>query len=98
MFVAQSCQKTMFDLEFALAEPMHPRLKTTWAAAFLQVIMPLQLQAEKDFADLYCKNNGTPNTPVALLLNVLILKGIFDFLSTNHCKKATAKTKIPRKP
>jgi hypothetical protein len=68
----------MFDLEFALPEPMHQRIKTTWAAAFLQVIMPLQLKAEQDFADLYCKNNGAPNTPVALLLGVLVLKEMFD--------------------
>jgi len=78
MFVAKSCQKTMFDLEFDLPEQMHHRIKQTWAEVFLQVIMPLLLKAEKNFADLYCKNNGAPNTPVALLLGVLVLKEIFD--------------------
>lgn len=78
MFVAKSCQKTLFDLEFALPEGMQHRIKQTWAEVFAQVIMPLLLKAEKDFADLYCKNNGAPNTPVALLLGVLVLKEIFD--------------------
>lgn len=78
MFVAKSNQKTMFDLEFGLPAAMRKRIKETWAEVFLQVIMPLQMKAEKDFADLYCQNNGAPNTPVALLLGVLVLKEISD--------------------
>jgi len=78
MFVAKSCQTTLFDLEFALPEPMYQRLKATWADVFLQVVMPLLLKAEHDFADLYCSNNGAPNTPVALLLGILVLKDMFD--------------------
>lgn len=78
MFVAKSRQKTIFDLEFDLPEKMSKRIKNTWAEVFLQVILPILIKAEKDFADLYCKNNGAPNVPVALLLGVLILKDIFD--------------------
>lgn len=78
MFVLKSCQKTIFDLEFDLPEPMHQRMKQTWAEVFQQVVMPLLLKAEKGFADLYCQNNGAPNTPVALLLGVLVLKDLFD--------------------
>jgi len=78
MFVPKSCQKTMFDLEFDLPKQMHHRIKETWAEVFLQIVMPLLLKAEKDFSDLYCRNNGAPNIPVALLLGVLVLKDIFD--------------------
>ena len=78
MFVAKVRQKTIFDLEFDLPEKMVKRIKNTWAEVFLQVTMPLLIKAEEDFADLYCNNNGAPNTPVALLLGVLILKEVFD--------------------
>ena len=78
MFVPKSRQKTIFDLEFGLPEEMLKRIKQTWASVFLQVIMPLLIKAEEQFADLYNKSNGAPNTPVALLLGVLILKDIFD--------------------
>jgi hypothetical protein len=78
MFVPKSRQKTIFDLEFDLPEKMLKRIKQTWAEVFLQIIMPILMKAEEDFADLYCRNNGAPNTPVALLLGVLILKDIFD--------------------
>ncbi len=78
MFVPKSRQKTIFDLEFDLPEKMLKRIKQTWAEVFLRIIMPILMKAEEGFADLYCRNNGAPNIPVALLLGVLILKDIFD--------------------
>ncbi len=65
-------------MEFDLPEKMLGRIKKTWAEVFLQIIIPLLVETEEEFADLYSKNNGAPNTPVALLLGVLILKDIFD--------------------
>lgn len=78
MFIPKSRQKRSFDLDFNSREKMLERIKSTWAEVFMRVIMPLLEKAEEDFADLYCKDNGAPNTPVALLLGVLILKEIFD--------------------
>jgi hypothetical protein len=78
MFVAKSQQKTIFDLEFSLPEKMVKNVKKTWAETFSRYILPLLVKAERDFADLYCPNNGTPNVSVALLLGVLILKEMFD--------------------
>jgi len=78
MFVPKSRQKTIFDLQFDLPKKMVQRIKQTWAEVFMQVIMPLLIKAEEQFADLYSKGKGAPNTPVALLLGILILKDLFD--------------------
>ena len=78
MFVKKSCQKTMFDLEFTLPKKMLKRIDKTWARAFKDVVMPLLVKKELDFSEWYNKKNGAPNTSVALLLGVLILKETFD--------------------
>ena len=53
MFVPKSRQKTIFDLEYNLPEKTLGRMKKSWAEVFGQVVTPILIKAENQFADLY---------------------------------------------
>src|SRR5680860_260976 len=78
MFVQKSPQKTLLDAEFLLPEPKRKRLGKTWAVAFRDEILPILIKIEPDFAHKYHETLGAPNTPVATMLGLNILQGIFD--------------------
>jgi Transposase DDE domain/Transposase domain (DUF772) len=52
------------------------RLVDSWAVMFREKILPLL--REEDFAHFYHESTGAPNTPVQIVLGILLLKEMFD--------------------
>lgn len=68
----------LFSAEAGLGESARARLSGTWAEHFRSAVMPLLLDAEVDFAQLY-PAKGRPNWSVACLLGVCLLQNLRDF-------------------
>ena len=79
MFRPKSPQPSTDDLRFLLPTSKQIQLEQGWPGAFRREILPMLLEAESDFADLYASNLGAPNKPVAEMLGISILKEMFDY-------------------
>lgn len=78
MFTPTDCQTEIFDASFQLAESARKRLAKTWAAPFLRNIMPILLEAEKDFKDLYPSETGRGCWSIARKLGLCLLQELQD--------------------
>ena len=78
MFRPKSPQPSTDDLRFLLPESKPFQLEKGWYVSLRLEILPLLLEAESDFADMYASNLGAPNKPVAEMLGISILKEIFE--------------------
>lgn len=78
MFRPTDRQMPLFSAEAGLGESARARLSGTWAEHFRSAVMPLLLDAEVDFAQLY-PPKGRPNWSVACLLGVCLLQNLRDF-------------------
>ncbi len=72
MFRLKSQQRSLFDLDVYLPKDRISALEKTWAGPFRRNILPLI--SEDPFKPFYCSDNGRPNTPVAILIGLCILK------------------------
>jgi hypothetical protein len=72
MFRLRNRQKTIFDHDVYLPKERVASLEETWAGPFRLNILPLI--SEDPFRPFYCKDNGRPNVPVAILIGLCILK------------------------
>jgi hypothetical protein len=72
VFRPKSKQKTIFDHDVYLPKERVEALEKTWAGPFRSKVMPLI--DEEAFRPFYHPDNGRPNTPVATLIAVSILK------------------------
>jgi hypothetical protein len=61
-----------------LGDRARARLKGSWAEGIRLKVMPLLLDAEAEFAAIYCENNGRPNWSVARMLGILLLAEFSD--------------------
>lgn len=78
MFREKTPEKDFFEPEIWMGPRKVKRIRKTWAEPFQKHILPILLESEKDFADLYSPDMGAPNKPVAILLGLLILKEMND--------------------
>ncbi|MFH1887717.1 MAG: transposase, partial [Pseudomonadota bacterium] len=72
MFRLKRQQRSLFDLDVYLPEDRLAALDKTWAGPFRRNILPLI--DEDPFEPFYCPDNGRPNTPVAILIGLCLLK------------------------
>lgn len=73
MFKGTSRQVSMLEGGMWLDESARTRLDTSWAKEFRQNVLPLLLEAEAEFADLYGRV-GRPNWSVARMLGCCLLQ------------------------
>ena len=76
MFRKSDPQPSLFLTANILPAQMLARLERDWPGPFRSAVLPL-IDEEK-FRPLYHADNGRPNTPVRLVLGVLLLKEFFD--------------------
>ncbi len=74
MFKATSRQRTIFEIEGRLGESVKRRLSSSWADGFASKVLPVLLEAEEEFAILYCADNGRPNWSIARMVGLCILQ------------------------
>ena len=78
MFKRTSRQGDLFSGMQVMASSGRQRLKGSWAEGFRQRVLPVLLEVEVEFADLYSGDNGRPNWSVARMLGVHLLADMFD--------------------
>ena len=69
-------QMTLDDSTFHLTKRELNALEKSWAKPFAEEIFP-KIE-EEPFRVLYCENNGTPNTPVNIIIGACIIKELLD--------------------
>lgn len=67
-------QKSLFDHDLSLSPAMQKMLKKSWAGNFFETIF-LAIQEER-FSVLYSEKISRPNTPINLLVSLLLLKEV----------------------
>lgn len=78
MFKPTDRQTELFGASSHLAESARERLAKTWAEPFRRKVMPILLEAEQDFADLYPSQTGRGCWSVARKLGLCILQELQD--------------------
>lgn len=78
MYRSTQLQGPEFDAEGLLPQHKAERCERSWAGPFRRQALPILLEVEDQFADLYDAKTGRPNRSVALLLGVHILKDMHD--------------------
>ena len=71
-----SQQMTLNDSTFHLTSRERKALEKSWAKSFAEEIFPVI--DEEPFRVLYCADNGTPNTPVNIIVGACIIKELLD--------------------
>ena len=71
-----SQQMTLDDSIFHLTEREKKALDNSWAKPFAEELFPMI--DEEPFRVLYCEDNGSPNTPVNILIGANIIKELHD--------------------
>lgn len=69
-------QMTLDDSTFHLTSRELKALEKSWAKPFAEEIFPKI--DEEIFRTLYCEDNGTPNTPVNIIIGACIIKELLD--------------------
>lgn len=77
MFRKSTAQISLLEPAFGLSAAKQARLAKTWAWQFREQCLPRI--DEEAFASAYCPDNGRPNTPIRVLVGLLVLKDIFDY-------------------
>jgi hypothetical protein len=73
MYKKTDPQQSLFGAEAQLASALKFRLKHSWAQLFRREVLPILLQSEDPFAELYGQT-GRPNFSVARLLGLCLLQ------------------------
>lgn len=68
----QAQQKTIFDPDQTLSKMMKKMLENSWAGSFFETVF-LAIQEDR-FRVLYSENKSRPNSPVNMLVSLLLLK------------------------
>lgn len=76
MFRKRDPQAMLFETSNMLPAEKRARLDKTWAQVYRE--RALSLIREEPFAPLFDADNGRPNSPVQVVVSVLILKEMFD--------------------
>lgn len=79
MFRSTSQSSQSEDLAFPLSAAKRERLDAEWPGVFRREILPMLIEVEADFAELYSPSLGAPNKSVAVLLGILLLKEWHDY-------------------
>ena len=74
MFRKTDRQESLWGPDAHLPDSTRDRLRRSWAEGFHRKVFDLLLEAEEQFADLYCADNGCPNWSVARKLGVSLLQ------------------------
>ena len=76
-FVTNSAQQMTFDdSTYHLTDRERKALEKSWAKPFAEELFPKI--DEEPFRVLYCENNGSPNTPVNIIIGASIIKELQD--------------------
>lgn len=78
MFRETDRQGPLFGSEVQLSESARHRLEQSWARPFAELVYPILLEAESEFADLYSSQTGRPVWSVARKLGVCLLQEMLD--------------------
>lgn len=78
MFKPTSRQRSIFETERRVSESVRRRLRGSWAEGFQAKVLPLLLEAEASFAELYSSETGRPNWSVARMLGICVLQELLD--------------------
>ncbi len=71
-------QPSFFDNMFYFGAHLTHYLEDSWAGEFRKHILPILIEAQKDFAPFYSdKLNTHPSTPTFLVLGYMVLKSLF---------------------
>ena len=73
----QAVRRSIFRIEHLLRPERVRQLEGTWAGDFRDYVLPLI--KEKEFADMYCPNNGAPNKSVRTLAALALLKNEYEW-------------------
>jgi hypothetical protein len=76
MFRRRNPQSDLFETVNLLPAGSRARLEKTWAQVYREQALPLV--KEEPFAPMFDADNGRPNSPVQVVVSVLILKEMFD--------------------
>ena len=74
MFKRTDRQRSLFESGYSVSESASSRLRVTWADGFQAKVLPILLNSESDFAELYADANGRPNWSVARMLGICVLQ------------------------
>lgn len=74
MFKPTDPQMGLFPLATQLPKSAQRRLEGSWAEGFRLKVLPVLLEAEAEFADLYDDRQGRPNWSIARRLGIEVLK------------------------
>ena len=69
-------QMTLDDSTYHLTDRERKALEKSWAQSFSEEIFPMI--DEEPFRVLYCEDNGSPNTPVNVVIGASIIKELLD--------------------
>ncbi len=72
MFVKNNPQQSLFQPCVSMPYPLRKKLADSWAEVFRNDV--LVHIPEDMFAHLYCSDNGRPNSPIALLVGLSLIK------------------------
>ena len=75
-FTNPSQQMTIDDSTYHLTKREQKALERSWAKPFAEEVFPMI--DEEPFRELYCKDNGAPNTPVNIIVGASIIKELLD--------------------
>ena len=78
MYKKTDPQRSIFSIETQLTASLRARLKGSWAELFRDEILPILLNNEDEFSDLYGKT-GRPNFSVARMLGLCLLQELNNF-------------------
>lgn len=78
MFRPTDRQMPLLSASARLPDSSRRRLERSWAQGFREVVYPLLLEAEAQFADLYHQSTGRPAWSIARKLGVCVLQGLLD--------------------
>ncbi len=77
MFVRNNPQQSLFQPSVSLPERLLKKLVESWAEIFRNEVFPHI--PEDEFAHLYCDNNGRPNSPIAVLVGLSLIKELRNY-------------------
>ena len=75
-FTNPSQQMTFDDSTYHLTDRERKALEKSWAKPFAEELFPMI--DEEPFCVLYCEDNGSPNTPVNIIIGACIIKELLD--------------------
>jgi hypothetical protein len=78
MFKETDTQASLFSFSNYLPRQSYEKLQRTWPGVFAREVMPILMDVEQDFAQIYDATTGRPAWSVARKLGIMLLQHMFD--------------------